>query len=89
MLFLYIFAEAERAGQKGFDNGVRNKSLFIPPIHTGALLRLTPAIHTPSVLASQNRKKERKTKRHVSVDFDCGVNFPYEHVCSVETNRSR
>lgn len=27
MLFLYIFAEAEIEGQKGFDNGVQNTSV--------------------------------------------------------------
>lgn len=27
MLFLYIFAESEIAGQKGFDNGVQNTSV--------------------------------------------------------------
>lgn len=58
MLFLYIFAEAERAGQKG----VQNTSLFIPPIHRGALLHLTPAIHTRQCLLHKTEKKKRKQK---------------------------
>lgn len=46
--------------------------------------------HISACFTKQKKKKKKtKTERHISVYFDRGVNFPYEHVCSVETNRSR
>ncbi len=56
--------------------------LFIPPVHRGALLRLTPAIHM-SVLASQNRKKGNKNWKNYFSQF-----WP-QHKFSVWTRKRR
>lgn len=88
MWFLYIFAEAEIAGQKGFDNGVQNTSVHSYSPQGGAAAPHASNSHVSACFTKQ-KKKETKTEIFISVDFDRSINFPYEHVSGVEANRSR
>lgn len=69
MLFLYIFAEAERAGQKGFDNGVQNTSAVRSSNPQGGAAAPHASNSHTSVLASQNRKKKKKGNKNWKTYF--------------------
>ncbi len=89
MLFLYIFAESEIAGQKDFDNGVQNTSVHSSSPWGGAVAPHASNSHVSACSTKQKKKKVTKTQIIISVDFDRSINFPYEHVSGIEANGSR